>query len=187
MNEKKLGNPAVVGLAGFGMTTLLLQFHNIGLMGLGPVVAMGFIFGGLAQMIAGFQEQKTGNNFGYSAFVSYGAFWIGMGLIWMLNHYKIYESSAQEVGYHLLGWTLYTAIMFVASFRVHTAMSITFGTLLLGFILLVLGHFGNPIMNVVAGYELIVCALSAWYMMAGIIVNDLAGKTVLPMGKKLIK
>lgn len=187
MNEKKLGNPAVVGLAGFGMTTLLLQFHNIGLMGLGPVVAMGFIFGGLAQMIAGFQEQKTGNNFGYSAFVAYGSFWIGLGLIWMLNHYKIYESSPQEVGYYLLGWALYTAIMFVASFRVHTAMSITFGTLLLGFILLVLGHFGNPIMNVVAGYELIVCALSAWYMMAGIIVNDLAGKTVLPMGKKLIK
>ena len=56
--EKKMGNPAVVGLAGFGLTTLLLQFHNIGLCGLGPVVAMGFIFGGLAQMISGFQEQK---------------------------------------------------------------------------------------------------------------------------------
>ena len=35
-----MGNPAVVGLAGFGLTTILLQFHNIGLMGLGPVVAM---------------------------------------------------------------------------------------------------------------------------------------------------
>ncbi len=46
MNNTKLGNPAVVGLAGFGLTTLLLQFHNIGLLGLGPVVAMGFVFGG---------------------------------------------------------------------------------------------------------------------------------------------
>ena len=106
--EKKMGNPAVVGLAGFGMTTILLQFHNIGLMGLGPVVAMGFIFGGAAQLIAGFQEQKMGNNFGYSAFVAYGSFWIGLGIIWMLNFYKIYESSTTDVGYYLVHWRQHT-------------------------------------------------------------------------------
>lgn len=187
MSEKKHGNPAVVGLAGFGLTTLLLQFHNIGLIGLGPVVSMGFIFGGLAQMIAGFQEQKMGNNFGYSAFVAFGAFWIGLGIIWILNYFNIYESNHTDVGFYLVAWTLYTAIMWIASFRVHSAMALTFTTLLIGFILLDLGHFGMPIMNVVAGYELIICALLAWYMMAGIIINDLAGKTVLPMGKKWIK
>ena len=62
MSDTKKGNPAVVGLAGFGMTTLLLQFHNLGIAGLGPVLAMGLIFGGLAQLIAGFMEFKTGNN-----------------------------------------------------------------------------------------------------------------------------
>jgi hypothetical protein len=66
-------------------------------------------------------------------------------------------------------------------------MAITFGLLLLGFILLVVGHFGDPIWNKVAGYELIPCALMAWYMMAAIIINDLAGKTVLPVGKAFIK
>ena len=71
----KPANPAVVGLAGFGMTTLVLQFHNVGWAGNGPVIWLGLIFGGLAQMIAGFQEQKMGNHFGYSAFVSYGAFY----------------------------------------------------------------------------------------------------------------
>jgi len=39
----------------------------------------------------------------------------------------------------------------------------------------------------VAGYELIVCALSAWYMMAAIIINDVSGKTILPFGKALIQ
>ncbi|HAQ20444.1 MAG TPA: hypothetical protein DCR40_14615 [Prolixibacteraceae bacterium] len=185
--KKKMGNPAVVGLAGFGLTTLLLQFHNIGLMGLGPVVAMGFIFGGLAQMIAGFQEQKTGNNFGYSAFVGYGSFWIGLGLIWILNHFKIYESSTTDIGYYLVAWTLYTAILFVASLRIHKAMAVTLGLLLLGFILLDLGHFGDPMWNKVAGYELILCAFSAWYMMAAIIINDVAGKTVLAFGTPVIK
>ncbi len=186
MNQK-FGNPAVVGLAGFGMTTLLLQFHNIGILGLGPVVAMGFIFGGAAQMIAGFQEQKMGNNFGYSAFVAYGSFWIGLGIIWIFNFFDIYTSSSSDVGFYLLGWGLYTAIMFLASLRVHRAMSVTFLLLLIGFTLLVIGHFGNPLFNVIAGYELILCALSAWYMMAGAIINDLAGKEILPMGRAYIQ
>jgi len=185
--EKKMGNPAVVGLAGFGLTTILLQFHNVGLMGLGPVVAMGFIFGGLAQLIAGFQEQKMGNNFGYSAFVAYGSFWIGLGIIWILNFYKIYESSTTDVGYYLVAWTLYTAIMFIASLRVHKAMAVTFLTLLLGFILLDFGHFVDPVWNKVAGYELFICAFSAWYMMAAIIINDVAGKTVMKFGTPIIK
>lgn len=182
-----MGNPAVVGLAGFGLTTLLLQFHNIGLIGLGPVVAMGFVFGGLAQMIAGFMEQKMGNNFGFSAFVAYGSFWIGLGIIFILNYFKIYESSIMDVGYFLIAWTLYTAILFVASLWIHKAMVVTFTTLLLGFILLDLGHFVDPVWNKVAGYELIVCALSAWYMMAAIIINDVSGKTTLPFGTAYLK
>ncbi|MGF7138715.1 acetate uptake transporter [Roseimarinus sediminis] len=187
MSTQKLGNPAVVGLAGFGLSTLLLQIHNIGLMGIGPVLSMGLIFGGLAQMIAGFMEQKAGNNFGFSAFVAYGSFWIGLAIIWLLNHFNVYSASHSDVGWYLVAWTLYTAILTIASLYIHRAMAITFILLEVGFILLVIGHFGFPKMNVVAGYELILCALSAWYMMAAIIINDLAGKIVLPLGTPIIK
>jgi succinate-acetate transporter protein len=187
MNNVKLGNPAVVGLAGFGLTTLLLQFHNLGLSGLGPIIAMGFIFGGLAQFIAGFMEQKTGNNFGFSAFTTYGAFWIGLGIIWLFNQFEIYPASTTDIGYYLVGFTLLTAIFWVGSLFIHTAMVVTFTTLLLGFILLDLGHFGMPAMNTVAAYVLIVCALSAWYMMAAVIINDVAGREILPNGKPWLK
>ncbi len=187
MSNVKLGNPAVVGLAGFGLTTLLLQFHNIGLCGIGPVMAMGFIFGGLAQMIAGFMEQKTGNNFGYAAFTSYGAFWIGLGIIWIANHFEVLPSSTTDVGYYLVAWTLLTAIFWVGAMYIHGAMAVTFTLLLAGFILLDLGHFGFPQMNVVAGYVLILCALSAWYMMAAAILNDVAGKPLLKSGKAWLK
>ncbi len=187
MNNIKLGNPAVVGLAGFGLTTLLLQFHNLGLCGMGPVVAMGFGFGGLAQLIAGLMEQKAGNNFGYAAFTSYGAFWIGLGIIWMLNHYQIYPSTGTDVGVYLVVWTLLTLIFWVGSMFIHTAMATTFSLLVIGFILLDLGHFGFPILNTVAAYVLIVCALGAWYMMAAIILNDLSGKCLVKLGKPWIK
>lgn len=187
MSNAKLGNPAVVGLAGFGLTTLLLQFHNLELIGLGPVVSMGFIFGGLAQMIAGFMEQKTGNNFGFAAFTSYGAFWIGLGIIWILNHFQIYPSNGTEVGYYLVAWTLLTAIFWVGSLFIHRAMAITFTLLFVGFILLDLAHFGYPDLTSVAAYVLIACALAAWYMMAATIINDVAGKTILKSGKPIIK
>lgn len=185
--ETPQGNPAVVGLAGFGLTTLILQFHNVGWCGVGPVVSLAFVFGGLAQMIAGFQEFKCGNNFGFSAFVSYGSFWVALGVIFMLNYFNIYHSSTTDVGWFLVVWTLYTAIMWVAAMRIHTAMAITFTLLLLGFILLDLAHFGYPQMTVVAGWELMACALSAWYMMAHVIYAQVFGRDVLPVGKPWLK
>jgi len=186
-NKHKIGNPAVVGLAGFGLTTLLLQFHNIGISGLGPIVAMAFIFGGLAQLIAGFMEQKTGNNFGFAAFSTYGAFWIGLGIIWILNALDMYKSSTLDVGLYLLGFTFLTAIFWVGSLFIHKSMTVIFTLLLVGFILLVIGHMGVPIFNVIAGYELILCVLSAWYLMAAIIINDVSGYELLKVGRPFIK
>lgn len=187
MDNIKFGNPAVVGLAGFGLTTLLLQFHNLELCGLGPIVAMGFVFGGLAQFIAGLMEQKTGNNFGYAAFTSYGAFWIGLGIIWLLNYFEVYTSSGSDVGFYLVAWTLLTIIFWIGSLFIHSAMATTFTSLLLGFVLLDLGHFGFPMLNKVAAIVLIFCALCAWYMMAAIILNELTGKPLLKTGKAWAK
>ncbi len=182
-SSPKLANPAVVGLAGFGLTTLLLQFHNVGWMGMGPVIWVGLIFGGTAQLIAGLQEMKTGNSFGYCAFTSYGAFWISLCLMLLGNHFKVFEASHHDVGWFLVGWTLFTVILWIGSLRIHGAMALTFTLLLIGFVLLDLGHFVNPVFNKVAGYELMLCALSAWYMMARIILADLCGRDVLPAGR----
>ncbi|MGC4070567.1 MAG: acetate uptake transporter [Polyangiaceae bacterium] len=124
-----------------------------------------------------------GNNFGYSAFVSYGAFWIALCLMLLGNHFGVFKANTQDIGWFLVAWTLYTVIMFVGALRIHGAMAFTFFTLLIGFVLLDLGHFGYPVCNKIAGFELMICAFSAWYMMAGIILNELYGRPLLPMGK----
>jgi uncharacterized protein len=182
----KLANPAVVGLAGFGLTTLLLQFHNVGWMGMGPVIWVGLIFGGAAQLIAGLQEMKTGNSFGYCAFTSYGAFWLSLCLMLLGNQFKLFEASHTDVGLFLVGWTLFTVILWVGAMRIHGAMATTFTLLLIGFVLLDLAHFGFPALTKVAGFELMACALAAWYMMARIILNEVFGREVLPAGKPWI-
>jgi len=185
--QTPIGNPAVVGLAGFGLTTFILQLHNLGLCGIGVVIACGIIFGGFAQLMAGLQEFKAGNNFGYSAFCSYGAFWIALSIILLFNKFDIYKSSGTDLGYFLVVWTLYTMILWVGAMRIHGAMASTFTLLVAGFILLDLAHFGYPAMTKVAAYVLILCALNAWYMMAHVIFLQVFGRDVLPVGKPWIE
>lgn len=186
MSQAGSGNPAVVGLAGFGLTTLLLQLHNLGLFGMGPVIWVGLVFGGLAQMIAGLQEMKTGNNFGYCAFTSYGAFWISLCLMLLGNTHGWWAMGPTDLGWFLVGWTLFTLILWVGSLRIHGAMAWTFTLLVVGFVLLDLEHFGMPFLKVPAAIVLIGCALGAWYMMARVILNELWGREVLPAGKPWI-
>ncbi|MDS4075743.1 MAG: GPR1/FUN34/YaaH family transporter, partial [Candidatus Accumulibacter sp.] len=82
--------------------------------------------------------------------------------------------------------TAFTVILWIGSMRVSNALATTFTLLLIGFVLLDLAHFGYPDLTVVAGYELMVCAALAWYVMAHIIFADLFGRDVLPVGKPWI-
>jgi succinate-acetate transporter protein len=183
-----LGNPAVVGLGGFGLTTLMLQFHNLGWVGIAPVIWLGFVFGGVAQMVAGFQEQKMGNNFGYAAFSSYGAFWISLCayLLASTSGNKMLALTESDLGWLLFGWTLFTVGLWIASIKVSKVMFLTFTTLMIGFIGLDLANWGQPELKSFAAWDLIVCALCAWYMMFHIIFHSLFGRDVLPVGKPFL-
>jgi succinate-acetate transporter protein len=183
-----LGNPAVVGLGGFGLTTMLLQFHNLGWMGLAPVIWAGFFFGGLGQFIAGLQEQKSGNNFGYAAFSAYGAFWIMLCayLLGSTSGNKLLVMSETDLGFFMFAWTLFTAGMWIASFKISKAMALTFTTLLIGFVLLDLTFWGHPGFKAIAAWDLILCALLAWYMMFHVIFLSVFGRDVLSVGKPLL-
>ena len=178
-----LGNPSVVGLGGFGLTIIIQQLHHLGLCSIGPVIACGLVFGGLAQFLAGFAEQKGGNDFGYAFYTAYGAFWIAYCIIQLFNEFDIYHSSTTDIGYFLIVWTLYTIILWGASLYINGAMSFTFTLLVLGLILLDLAHFGYPVMSKVAAYVLIFGALNAWYMMAHVIFLGILGRDVLPLGQ----
>ncbi len=193
MAEMKIGNPAVVGLGGFGMTTLILQFHNLGWCGLAPVLWIGLAFGGTAQLIAGLLEFKTGNNFGFCAFTAYGAFWISLCLFVIFgNNAEVVKAfptlafDAHQLGMYLLVWTFFTIILFLNTFYHHTALVLLFGTLVIGFIGLDLKElYGMKAAGTFAAWDLIVCALIAWYLMAVSIFAE-AGVT-LPVGNPWLR
>ena len=188
---KKVANPGPLGLLGFGMTTVLLNIHNAGLLSLSiTIVAMGICLGGLAQIIAGVRELCQGNTFGGTAFTAYGLFWWSLVIIWanpFAGVEAITASGADDhltaMGFYLLMWGLFTAFMFVGTFKHNIATRVVFGSLTLLFLLLALGDFtGNHTITMIAGFEGIFCGLSAIYSAAGQILNAEFGKTILPLG-----
>lgn len=185
MAEAK-ANPAPLGLLGFGLTTVLLNLHNAGLLGsasMGMVMAMGIFYGGIAQMIAGAMEYKQGNTFGTVAFLSYGCFWLTLVALLVLPQLGLAEPvSKAAMGAYLSMWGLFTLFMFVGTLKLTRSLQVVFLTLTILFFLLALGDFtGNAAITVIAGLEGIVCGLTAVYTAAGLVLNEVYKKTVLPL------
>lgn len=182
----KLGNPAPLGLGGFALTTFVLNVHNAGLVDIGAALPLGLFYGGLAQLVAGFLEFRTGNTFGMTAFGSYGAFWIALAsmVIMEMNKWIPAEATKGWLLVTLVAWTVFTFILWIATFKHSKALIWVFTTLLILFILLDVHVWtGSAMLGKVAGWEGIFCAGTAWYMMAAIVINDSYGRAVLPVGE----
>ena len=182
--KAKVANPGPLGLLGFGMTTVLLNLHNAGLLPLSIViVAMGIALGGLAQIIAGIRELCQGNTFGGTAFTAYGLFWWSLVLIWVNPGNAVEGADKISMGYYLLLWGIFTAFMFIGTLKHNRATQVVFGSLTVLFILLALGDFtGNHTITTIAGFEGIFCGLSAIYNAMGQILNAEYGKKLIPLG-----
>ena len=188
MNESRdiTGNPAPLGLLGFGMTTVLLNLHNAGFYELNAMIlAMGICYGGIAQIIAGMMEWRKGNTFATTAFVSYGLFWLS--LVTMIVLTKLGWGAASNdiaIAAYLAMWGLFTLVMFIGALRLNRALQIVFATLTVLFFLLAYGDFANasPGFKHFTGYEGIFCGFSAIYTGLAQVLNELYGKVVLPLG-----
>ena len=178
-------NPAPLGLMGFGMTTVLLNIHNAGFFPLDSMIlAMGIFYGGVAQVIAGIMEWKKNNTFGTTAFTSYGLFWLTLvGLLLMAKGGWWQGPTAGAMSVYLFMWGLFTFFMFIGTLRLNRALQFVFATLTILFWLLAWGDAtGSAAIKHFAGYEGIVCGFSAIYTAMAQVLNEVYGKTVLPIG-----
>jgi succinate-acetate transporter protein len=179
-----LANPAPLGLMGFGTTTVLLNLANAGYYSVSsPILAMGLFYGGIAQIIAGILEFRKGNTFGMTAFLSYGLFWESFVFIFALPALNLAAApSSAALSAYLFIWGLFTLMMFVGTLRLNGALMFVFGSLFVLFFLLSAGAaWNNSSINQFAGYEGVVCGLSAIYTSAAEVLNETYKKTVLPI------
>ena len=178
-------NPAPLGLFAFGMTTVLLNLHNAGFFEINSMIlAMGIFYGGLAQVIAGIMESKKNNTFGFTAFLSYGFFWLTLvALIVMPKLGWIAAPSTSAMIAYLIVWGIFTALLFIGTLRISKALQLVFASLTLLFFLLALGDATeNSTIKTLTGYEGIVCGVSAIYTAIASLLNEVYGSTVLPVG-----
>jgi len=184
MPEAK-ANPAPLGLAGFGLTTVLLNLHNAGFFPLDAMIlSMGIFYGGIAQVITGIMEYKNGNTFGTIAFTSYGLFWLSLvSLLVMPKLGLATAASTTAMGFYLLLWGIFTLFMLFGTLKTNRVLQFIFASLALLFFLLAAGDFtGIKGITTIAGFEGIICGLSALYLAMAEVLNAANAKTILPIG-----
>ena len=182
------GDPAPLGLAGFGFTTLLLSLVNAqilpGTVEVG-VLAMAVAFGGLAQFIAGMWAFRRGNTFAATAFTAYGAFWLSFYLLVAVFLPQVKNPGANDisnfVGWYLLAWGIFTAYMTIASLAGARAVQLVFVLLTVTFVLLAIGKFATSTgITQVGGYVGLATAASAIYASFADVTNANFKRIVLP-------
>ena len=184
----KLANPAPLGLLGFGMTTVLLNMYNAGLYPLGSMIlAMGLVYGGLAQVIAGAMEFKKGNTFGTLAFSSYGLFWWSLVILLLLPNFTLLSPGVTApdntaMAAYFFMWGMFTLMMFFGTLKANRAVQFVFGSLVVLFFLLTAVRLtGNVDILMITGIEGIICGASAIYTGIAEVLNEVYGRTVLPL------
>ena len=181
-----LANPAPLGLMGFGMTTVLLNIHNAGFFPISAMIlAMGLCYGGIAQIVAGILEFKKGNTFGLTAFTSYGFFWVSLVVLIILPKLGLAEATPHAfMAWYLIMWGLFTGFMFIGTLRGNFVLKFIFASLTVLFFLLAARDFtGSKLIGTIAGFEGIICGLSAIYLAMAEVINEQFGRTVLPIGE----
>ncbi len=184
--------PAPLGLAGFATTTFALSMINANLVSataLPMVAVIALAYGGLAQLLAGMWEFRTGNTFGAVAFTSYGAFWISFYFLVNVGIPGIAKTEVPSaLGLYLWTWGIFTAYMFVASLRTTGAIALVFLLLTITFIVLGIGNSalagGTAATNgtiKLGGYLGLATAIVAWYASFAAVINSTFGRVVAPV------
>lgn len=186
----KPANPAPLGLAGFGLTTVVLSCINAGLLppeATAAVVPLAFAYGGLAQLIAGVLEFKNGNTFGTVAFTSYGAFWWWFAfLFWTVGAGWLKPPAAAGVAATLLLWGIFTTGLWLCTFKSNKGIFAVFLFLSITFFLLAAGDFGWTSGKKLGGYVGLLTGALALYVAFAELLQLSFGKPILPLGDPII-
>jgi len=179
-------DPGPLGLTGFATTTFVLSMYNAHLLntaGKPVVLGLALAYGGIAQLLAGMWEFRTGNTFGAVAFSSFGAFWISFFVLVSFDA-KLFPNATvagHSIALYEYAWAIFTTYMFVASLRTTGVVALVFLLLAITFWLLAIGDAGpHPNITKIGGYVGLATAAAAWYGSFAAVTNSTFGRVILP-------
>jgi succinate-acetate transporter protein len=183
----KIADPGPLGLGAFALTTFILSIFNADLVREGgePIVfGVALMYGGIAQILAGMWEFRSGNTFGATAFTSYGAFWLSFWAYVQFYAADVAKADAagKAVGLYLIAWGIFTAYMLIAALRTNGGLVVVFALLLVTFLLLGIGDAGGHTgLTKAGGYLGLVTAAGAWYCSFAGVLSSTFGRPILPL------
>lgn len=180
------GNSAPLGLAAFAVTTFMLSMINAKLMpaAITPVVfGVALMYGGIAQLIAGVIQFRTGNTFTGVLFSTFGAFWLSLFAIVQFFLKDIPAAqTGHALGLYLYGFGIFTVWIWLASFRTNVVVVVALAGLAATLFVLGAGNYSGSGLTVEAGgyMGLAVAALAA-YLSCAELCEAAYKRAVLPL------
>jgi hypothetical protein len=184
--------PSIIGLLGFMGATLMVGAWQAGWYGdaktgftLWPFAA---IFGGIFQGAAAFPSLRARDGLAAGIHATWGAFWIGFGLLFALGSVGLatitpFGAVNTPFAFWFIVLTLITAGGTVAAALVNWSV---FGVLLFltaGSAVTASGWWAGSDATLMAGGVLfVISAVLAWYTATGMMIENLAGRSLLPLG-----
>lgn len=190
--DTETANPAPLGLAAFGLTTLLLSFVNAGWLGTDMqmlVVPLGMAYGGTCQLFAGLLSYREGNTFGTTAFTSFGAFWWWFVLLTIFTQNGwLPQVGGQAIGVALITWGVFATYMWVPTFRMNWTLWLIFLGVAVLFYLLGVGNIlGIDILVTFGGYVGVLTGLLVLYASFAQVTNWAWDRDLVPLGGTPLK
>lgn len=189
----KHADPSALGLFGLAMVTWVASTQKLGLThGLSFVIPWAVFLGALAQLIAGLLDYRKGNVFGATAFCSYGLFWLGVAMSWLISLGALGETlasnanmDAHQLGVAFVGYLIFTLFLTIGALETNKVLFAIFVLIDVLFVGLGLTSFGimpELFHNIAAVSEMLIALLSFYSAGANVLNNHFDGP-FLPIGK----
>ncbi|MGZ8567207.1 MAG: acetate uptake transporter [Actinomycetota bacterium] len=183
-------NPIPLGLLGYGMSTVLLSLANAGVYDMGTMVlAMAVFFGGIAQTIVAVMSFRRKDTFAVTAFGGYSFLWLTLAFLLIgQQHGWSAENSSTAMGWYLLIWAIFSFGLFIGSFVAPRVLTLVLTlTWILLLVLAIANWTESSSLTKFGGWEGVLTGASAIYLAFGFVLNEMFGRTILPVGKPLLQ
>jgi len=180
-----VAEPAALGLIGLAIAALVLASTDLKMassVARSLMIPWVLFFGATAQLIAGLMEFRRNNVFGATVFSVYAMTMYSIALTLVVIHFTNAQIDVTHYAYGLIGILVFSLIVTAASVMTNK----TFFTILLMVDLAVaslIPHYLLEISSLPAGVFLLLTSVLSFYGAAAILLNTMAGKQILPLGK----
>jgi len=186
----EFANPLPLGLLGYGTSTVLLSLVFAGVFDMGTMVlSTAIFFGGVAQTIVAVLCYRRNDSFGVTAFGGYSFLWLSLAFLLIGDQAGWWptQNSGTAMGWYLILWTIFTLGLFVGSFLAPRVLTLVLTLTWILLLVLAIANFtGSETLTKIGGWEGVATGASAIYLAFGLLLNEMYGRTILPLGEPLV-